>query len=515
MSSASILSASHTAPPKASAQDEWDYVDADSLRTTFALAMSAMYSAEVPLYSDLIRIVQDVNRQVLAKTSSSSLSSSSPSGEAPVHDSVERLTLERHGAIRLGTPQELHTVRRIFALMGMHPVGYYDLAVAKLPMHATCFRPIAAVSLEANPFRVFTTLLRPELLHSSEAREVALRLLARRNIFSRPLLELLDTAEARQQGRLTREQGDVFVAEALRSFSWQPVAAATHAEYGVLRAEHPILADIACFRSAHINHLTPRALDIDMAQRSMIEEAINVKERIEGPPRRKCPILLRQTSFLALEEGIRFPSSTENGGGGEDDLVEGHHKARFGEIEERGAAVTAKGRRLYDELLEEAASQAASSEEEYAKVFVKFPDSWDELRRQKLIYCEYQCEGRARDKLASLDVSGEARTSLLEVLVQHGVLTARPLTYEDFLPFSAAGIFQSNLQSKKPATAADSVTPSVKVVVKAGGDREGYERAMQCSALDSDQLYAEAQRRSLEKCAAELGLDVDIVADLI
>ncbi|KAJ4387548.1 hypothetical protein N0V93_008143 [Gnomoniopsis smithogilvyi] len=520
MSSASILSASHTAPPKAPAPGDWDYVDADSLRTTFALAMSAMYSTEVPLYSDLIRIVQNVNRQVLAQASSSSSSSSSPSssssspGEAPVHDSVERLTLERHGAIRLGTPQELHTVRRIFALMGMHPVGYYDLTVAKLPMHATCFRPIAAASLEANPFRVFTTLLRPERLHSSEAREVALRLLARRNIFSRALLDLLDTAEARQQGRLTREQGDTFVAEALRSFSWQPVAAATHEEYGILRAEHPILADIACFRSAHINHLTPRALDIDMAQRSMIAEAIHVKERIEGPPRRNCPILLRQTSFLALEEGIRFPSRED--GGGDDDLVDGHHKARFGEIEERGAAVTAKGRKLYDELLEEAASRAVS-EEEYAKLFARFPDSWDELRRQKLIYCEYQCESDAREKLAGLDVSGKACATLLDVLVQQGILTARPLTYEDFLPFSAAGIFQSNLQSKKPATtAADPATPSVEVVVgKAGGDREGYERAMQCSALDSDQLYAEAQRRSLEKCAGELGLDVDIVADLI
>lgn len=540
--SASILSASHTVPPKAPLAGEQDYVDADSLRTTFALAMSAMYSAEVPLYSDLIRIVQNVNRTVLAQASASSSSStttSSPSTPpprnneaAPVHhDSVERLTLERHGAIRLGTPQELHTVRRIFALMGMHPVGYYDLAVANLPMHATCFRPISSASLEANPFRVFTTLLRPDLLTSTTAREIALRLLSRRQIFSSTLRNLLDIAES-AQGRLAPAQAEVFVTEALRSFSWQPIAAATHEEYTILRAEHPILADIACFRSAHINHLTPRALDIDMAQRSMIAEAINVKDRIEGPPRRKCPILLRQTSFLALEEGIRFPSRESDGEeSSEDDnenLVEGHHKARFGEIEERGAAVTGKGRKLYDELLEEAAAaaaaaqQASNSEEAYAKVFEKFPDTWDELRRQKLIYCEYTCESNAREKLAGLDLTSssdgdgkEARaTKLLDMLVQCGVLTARPLTYEDFLPFSAAGIFQSNLQSKQqPAVA---VAPTAVVEVKkSGGDREGYERAMQCSALDSDQLYAEAQRRSLEKCAAELGLDVDIVVDLI
>lgn len=570
--SASILSASQTVPPKASGAGEQDYVDADTLRTTFALAMSAMYSAEVPLYSDLIRIVQNVNRTVLAQAASSSSSSSSTTtssslptdSESPVHhDSVQRLTLERHGAIRLGTPQELHTVRRIFALMGMHPVGYYDLAVANLPMHATCFRPISAASLEANPFRVFTTLLRPDLLTSTGARDIALRLLSKRQIFSPTLLNLLDTAESSSSssssfpgrvvvagGRLTPAQADIFVTEALRSFSWQPVAAATHEEYAVLCAEHPILADIACFRSAHINHLTPRALDIDMAQQSMIAEAINVKDRIEGPPRRKCPILLRQTSFLALEEGIRFPTSRErrcdgssSSGSEDDDLVEGHHKARFGEIEERGAAVTAKGRKLYDELLEEAAAAAAAQqanhgnfEEVYAKVFEKFPDSWDEMRRQKLIYCEFTCESNAREKLAELDLStssGEkeegahATNKLLDLLVQRGILTARPLTYEDFLPFSAAGIFQSNLQSKQQpppaaAAAAPSSPPVASVVVgevnkkkSSSGDREGYERAMQCSALDSDQLYAEAQRRSLEKCAAELGLDVNIVADLV
>lgn len=526
--SASLLSATHRLPPAHPAPSDDDYVDADTLRTTFALAMSAMYSAEVPLYSDLIRIVQTINRQVLASTttpSSTASSSQSPSTStsssepSPAHhDSVERLTLERHGAIRLGTPEELHTARRIFALMGMQPVGYYDLAVAGLPMHATCFRPVSAASLATNPFRVFTTLLRPDLLASASARALALRLLSQRRIFSPALLALLDAAESPQQsGRLTRAQGDALVAEALASFGWQPVAAATAAEYETLRAEHPILADIACFRAAHINHLTPRALDIDAAQRLMVAEGLRVKARIEGPPRRRCPVLLRQTSFLALEEGIRFPcgETAEEAQEGEGvRLVEGHHKARFGEIEERGAALTAAGRRRYDELL--VASKAAGADEDEERAFREgfaraFPDSWDELRREKLIYCEYQCVEGAKAKLAGLglDSDSAAASSLLDELVQRGILRARPLTYEDFLPFSAAGIFQSNLQSEKKAAALSEARAAE------AGDREGYERALQCAVMDADQLYAEAQRRSLEKCAAELGLAVDIVADLI
>ncbi|KAF6817841.1 hypothetical protein CSOJ01_02278 [Colletotrichum sojae] len=479
------------APPGPTAE----YVDADTLRTTFALAMSAMYKSEVPLYGDLIRIVQQVNQEAQARKVHGL------EGSATMDASVERLTLERHGAIRLGTPRELRTVRRIFALLGMRAVGYYDLSIAGLPMHATCFRPTSRESLERNPFRVFTTLLRPELLKSGRARAVALELLERRNIFTDALVDILDTAEQTQGGRLTSSQAQRFVVEALRTFGWQPLAVATHDEYSLLRAEHPILTDIACFRSSHINHLTPRALDIAAAQRAMIAAGMAVKSRIEGPPPRRCPILLRQTSFLALREGIRFV--------GVDGFVDGFHKARFGEIEERGAAVTAAGRRLYDDLLEEAMAAARGFGDPGAvdavleETFERFPDNWAELRRRGLVYSEYRCTKDARNKLSGLsDVSILNPRALLDRLISEGILEALPITYEDFLPFSAAGIFQSNLQSGSgPGDSA----------MDGGGepakpDLEGYERALRCRVVDSNDLYAQAEQHSLERCAEELGI---------
>jgi len=150
-----------------------------TLRMAFALAMSHMYKNEVPLYSDLVRIVQTEDHRVITNG---------------IPDSLVRLMLERHGAIRLGKPEELHTVRRIFALLGMHAVGYYDLSVVGLPMHATCFRPIHTLSLAANPFRVFTALLRPELILSRAAHDLTLQFLRRRNIFSQELLRKLDSS---------------------------------------------------------------------------------------------------------------------------------------------------------------------------------------------------------------------------------------------------------------------------------------------------------------------------------
>lgn len=63
---------------------------------------------------------------------------------------------------------------------------------------------------------------------------------------------------------------------------------------------------MVCFPGCHINHLTPRTLDIDRAQELMPKYGIEPKILIEGPPRRDVPILLRQTSFKALEEPVLF-----------------------------------------------------------------------------------------------------------------------------------------------------------------------------------------------------------------
>lgn len=454
---------------------EHRYIDGDILRTNFALAMSDMYKAEVPLYDDLVSIVQGINSS-LHKTE---------------NDSINRITLERHGAIRLGSSYELQTVSRIFSLLGMHPIGYYDLSVAGLPMHATCFRPRDSQSLAKNPFRVFTTLLRPELLQTTESRELALELLARRRIFSQALLDLLDIADA-QQSRLTCEQMDLFIEEALKSFRWQPVAAATWDEYNILKAEHPILADIVCFQTAHINHLTPRTLDVDLSYFAMKAHGMEVKDMIEGPPKRKCPILLRQTSFLALQEPVSYWSSDEPGR-----VVEGFHRARFGEIEERGAALTRSGRKLYDELFERAmeTSHATGQKMDNAlrEVFAQFPDSWTELYQQRLVYCAFTVTGKAvPSHMVGLE---QMPDDFVYQLLRAGVLSVAPITYEDFLPFSAAGIFQSNLG--KASSAMGHVTPFP--------DQQGFEGSLGRSVLDPDVLYSDMQRKSLEKCSQQLG----------
>jgi len=357
------------------------------------------------------------------------------------------------------------------------------------PLHATAFRPVSEDSLSSNPFRVFTSVLRKDLL-SAETRETVERVLEKRSLFTPRLLEILDQAEA-SGGAVAPEDADVFVTESLKIFKWHAQSTVSLDDYLKLRQEHPMIADIVCFPSAHINHLTPRTLDIDLVQEAMIKRGLPAKERIEGPPRRKCPILLRQTSFKALEEPVSFPSVA----GG---VTPGSHTARFGEIEQRGAAVTRRGRDLYDELLREVTAQNAESgasddvegfDRVLAKVFEAYPDDWDELREKGLVYFRYRVSG-------DYDSSASATSNRVDDLLAQGVLECEPLTYEDFLPLSAAGIFKSNL--------GDNVSQSP--IREADNSMSDLEDILGCKIMSQFDVYQKLEQESLDRCAKELGV---------
>ena len=452
------------------------FVSSNEIRTRFSRAMSEMYRKEVPQYGSLIELVADVNAQTL-QTDPGLRAQMERTGE------LERLDVERHGAIRVGTPQELSTLRRLFAVMGMEPVGYYDLSVAGVPVHSTAFRPVSDAALLANPFRVFTSLLRLELIADPALRQQASDILARRNIFTPEALALIARAEA--DGGLNDADANRFVQAALETFRWHSDATVDAATYDALQKAHRLIADVVCFKGPHINHLTPRTLDIDAAQDGMPARGMDAKDVVEGPPRRACPILLRQTSFKALKEAIRFTDAA--------DTSNGAHTARFGEIEQRGVALTHKGRALYDELLAQVRSMgsAGSAAPDYTtrlqQAFAQFPDTHTALRNQGLAFYRYTLSEQGQAQAETLDGNAD-----LEALIAQGLVHAEPITYEDFLPVSAAGIFQSNLggdeQKHYQANAAQQV----------------FETALGAQVHDEIALYADAQARSMAAVRAAL-----------
>ncbi len=433
----------------------------DEIRTLFSRAMSAMYRDEVPAYGTLLELVRHVNDGYL---------DTRPDERARLErlGELDRIGEERHGAIRLGTAAELATIRRLFAVMGMYPVGYYDLSVAGVPVHSTAFRPVDEAALRANPFRVFTSLLRLELIDDADLRAEAEGILAAREIFTPGCRRLIDRAEA--QGGLAAQDAEAFVTEALETFRWHSDALVTADMYRRLHAAHRLVADVVSFRGPHINHLTPRTLDIDRAQAEMPARGIAPKAVVEGPPPRNVPILLRQTSFKALEESVSFRDDNAAG--------RGRHTARFGEIEQRGLALTPKGQALYDRLLAEArakvtpaadGSNAADYVATLQEVFAEFPDDLETLRREALGYFRYRADPTAA-----------------------GGMRADPIVYEDFLPVSAAGIFQSNLGDV--AATALAATP--------GQDR--FEAALGAPVQDLHALYAGIEAASRDRARADI-----------
>lgn len=181
---------------------------------------------------------------------------------------------------------------------------------------------------------------------------------------------------------------------------------------------------------------------------------------------------------------------------GADGMVHGAHSARFGEIEQRGAALTPAGRALYDQLLDKARSglegvPAERDPQRYSALlhtaFEAFPDDAEQMRSRGLAWFRYRptAQGLAR--------GGQGRT--LDALVAAGDVAFEPIVYEDFLPVSAAGIFQSNLGDQARSD------------YGSNANREQFEHALGRPVIDEMALYALTQQRSLDTCAALLGVE--------
>ena len=368
-------------------------VETWQLRAQFAAALSRLYAAEVPLYATMLEISAEVNRELGA---------------------ADRVTAERHGAIRIGSPRELAQVADLFAAFGMFPVGFYDLrdAASPVPVVSTAFRPIDSDQLTHNPFRVFTSMLATAdtRFFSSDLRGRVDKFLQRRQLFDPSLI-----AEARRiaaDGGADRARAEQFVSAAVAAFtlSREPI---DRDWYDELSGVSAVAADIAGVSTTHINHLTPRVLDIDELFRRMTARGITMIDAIQGPPPCDGPeVLLRQTSFRALAEPRRFRDADGT-------VSDGTLRVRFGEVESRGVALTPAGRARYDAAMAEivAAAEPASTWGTY------FPSTHEEMATAGLAY-------------------------------YHGGDPAKPVVYEDFLPASAAGIFRSNLDSDAQAAAA-------------------------------------------------------------
>lgn len=456
-------------------------VPTSELRARFALRLAELYGGEVPAYNLLVEVSAEVNKRVMDREGSA----------AERLGSIDRVTAERHGAIRVGSPDEMSQVARVFGALGMYPTGFYDLRDAHpqpIPVVSTAFRPHDPGELARNPFRVFTSMLVPQdrrfFTADQEARLVDF--VGARRLFPEELLELADRAE---RAGLGEPAADRFLDLAAASFALgeEPVDREWYEE---LARVSGVAADIGGVGSTHINHLTPRVLDIDDLYRSMKERGVEMIAEIQGPPGGDFPdLLLRQTSFRALAEQRAFREPDGS-------VTTGELRVRFGEVEQRGIALTPAGRELYDALVIEADRRLAERRENdpsatrvevAAEVWSERCPDEDALCRQGLAYFRFT----AHPELGAPDDTD------LDALLTSGHLTAEPIVYEDFLPRSAAGIFDSNLTDR--GTRDDTQEGTQR-------DQVWLARVIGRPIADPYDLYAAQSEASLAAAAASLGL---------
>lgn len=455
------------------------------LRAEFALRLSQMYGEEVPAYNTLVDVSAETNQDALNRMGK----------DAERLGTIGRVTAERHGAIRVGSPQEMSQVARIFAAFGMHPVGFYDLrdaSTSSVPVVSTAFRPVDARELAKNPFRVFTSMLAADdpRFFEEDLQKRLQAFIGERTLFPEELLKLADRAV--KAGGLEEDESERLLQLATDSFklSDEPV---DHRWYKELEQVSAVAADIGGVTTTHINHLTPRVLDIDELYGRMEARGIKMIDEVQGPPNWEGPdVLLRQTSFRALSEDRVF--TFEDGTVGPGEL-----RVRFGEVEQRGIALTPKGRELYDQMVVEVDRRlqergGVRAEVAQAVWREELPNTEAELALQGLAFFEYRADRSNLVEAPDLD----ERTHLRE-LVARGLVIPEPIVYEDFLPRSAAGIFQSNLSEE--GTRDDALRGT-------DYDIDVMSEIVGRPVSDPHDLYRQQEDESLHRLAEELGTQI-------
>ena len=395
------------------------FADRIDLQNRLFSRLSAMFGQEVPLYDRALAVNGATNRAVCDLVARLHRGFSMPPGQ------LERTSGERHGAIRIGRPDEYRWIARFFAQFGMEPHNFYDMTAIgpkSQPIIATAFR-----STLRPEHRVFTSLLVTDYFDDATRARIE-SVLAGRQVFSERAKELV--ARAERDGGLTSEDGDALIAEATgRIFKWTGTAT-DHRLYEELSAAgFKIAADIACFHAHHLNHLTPNTLLMDLYTASMkhcmgeLDEAafraratLSLARLVEQADRDWLRLHFKHLSHAEIDSyqqgtvsdrdvaeivdglvatfrGDAFRLSRLKHAGYKDftegpswdvpvllrqdaykaltepvtfteadgTTVPATHTARFGEIEERFYATTPAGRELYDRCL--AAADAAREQD--------------------------------------------------------------------------------------------------------------------------------------------------------
>ncbi len=235
------------------------FCDPVSMQNKLFGELSSMFAKEVPMYDRSLAVNHVCNTTVCDLVALLHV------GFAISSQQLNQTSGERHGAIRIGRADEYRWITRYFAVFAMQPHNFYDMTsvgAKSKPVIATAFRSVVKPE-----HRMFTSLLVTDYFDASTRARVE-ALLATREVISPRAKNLIEKNET--QGGLNAQDFNALVREGVdRIFKWTGHAR-DHALYTELcDAGFKIAADIACFDSHCLNHLTPNTFCMDLYTASM------------------------------------------------------------------------------------------------------------------------------------------------------------------------------------------------------------------------------------------------------
>ncbi|MBY0260715.1 MAG: DUF1338 family protein, partial [Phycisphaerales bacterium] len=235
------------------------FADQVDMQNRLFAELSRMFGMEVPLYDKSLLVNRVCNRAVC------DLLSRMHAGFSVSDEQLDKTSGERHGAIRIGRPDEYRWIARFFACFAMQPHNYYDMTSVgskSQPIIATAFRSVL------NPeHRVFTSLLQTDYFDPAIQGRIE-GVLAKRQVFSDRAKALVEKSE--RQGGLSWDDASELIREGTdRIFKWTGRARDYQLYKDLCDAGFKIAADIACFENHHLNHLTPNTFCMDVYTAAM------------------------------------------------------------------------------------------------------------------------------------------------------------------------------------------------------------------------------------------------------
>ncbi|HLO42584.1 MAG TPA: DUF1338 family protein [Phycisphaerales bacterium] len=236
-----------------------DFAGKIDMQNRLFAELSRMFGKEVPLYDKALAVNAVTNRAVC------DLLAQMHRGFAITDAQLDKTSGERHGAIRIGRRDEYRWIARFFGCFAMEPHNYYDMSsvgAKSQPIIATAFRSVV------NPeHRVFTSLLQTDYFDAQTQARIE-NLLAGRQVFSDAAKALIEKSE--HDGGLSWHDADQLIAQGTsRIFKWTGKARDHQLYKDLCDGGFKIAADIACFESHHLNHLTPNTLCMDLYTAAM------------------------------------------------------------------------------------------------------------------------------------------------------------------------------------------------------------------------------------------------------